>query len=162
MAKGGDPVVTRADHGFEIGRGYHLREAGEGVFGPVLLVATGVATTRVLAAAERLEEAGICCDVLHLPTVKPLDEALLVRLTKRARLVVTVEEGTLIGGLSSAVTDVIVEHMNGKIPPLRRLGVPDVFLHDYGSQDSLMEACGLQPDQIASTVQEAVGVLAAA
>ena len=81
----------------------------------------------------------------------------LVQLAARARLVVTVEEGTVIGGLGSAVVDVLADRLDGRMPPLRRLGVPDVFLHDYGDQDWLMEVCGLQPHQIAETITEAVG-----
>ncbi len=162
LAKGGDPVVTNPEDGFEIGRGYHLRKAGGEGFGPVLLAATGVATTRALDAAERLDADGISCDVLHLPTVKPLDDTTLLELARDARLVVTVEEGTVIGGLGSAVTDLIVERMNDRVPPMRRLGIPDDFLHDYGNQDWLMEVCGLQGEQIASTIRETVGVLVAA
>ena len=162
LAKGGDPVVTNPEDGFEIGRGYHLRKAEEGKFGPVLIVATGVTTGRALEAAELLARSGIACDVLHMPTIKPIDEELLVTLSRPARLIVTAEEGTVFGGLGSAVTDIIVERLNDSVPPMRRLGVPDKFLKDYGNQDWLLELCGLQPNQIAQTITEAVSVLAAA
>jgi len=162
LAKGGDPVVTDGLDTFEIGQAYHLREAEARGFGPVLLVTTGVMTNRALHAAEKLSAAGIATDVLHVPTIKPLDGSLLERLAEKARLIVTVEEGTLMGGLGSAVIEHLVERLVGRLPPVRRLGIPDVFLRDYGSQDSLMEACGLQPEQIAETVTDAVGVLSAA
>ena len=156
LAKGGDPVVTRTQDGFEIGRAYHLREAGEGGVGPVLLVGTGVSTTRALAAAERLADDGIACHVLHMPTLKPFDVGRLVALAEGARLVVTIEEHTVIGGLGSAVTDALVEALDGRVPRLRRLGIPDAFADDYGSQDWLMERFGLQPDAIAATVRAAL------
>lgn len=158
LAKGGDPVVTRPDHGFAIGRAYLLRDAGDGGRdGPVLLVGTGIGTTRALGAAELLAGDGIACHVLHMPTVKPLDVPALERLARDARLVVTVEEHSVIGGLGSAVTDALVERLDGRVPRLRRLGLPDAFLHDYGSQDGLLEQCGLQPLQIAATVRAALG-----
>ncbi|MDP6389510.1 MAG: transketolase C-terminal domain-containing protein [Alphaproteobacteria bacterium] len=162
LGKGGDPIVTREADGFEIGKAYHLREANGGRFGPVLIVSTGVMTGRALSAAEELAGDGIACDVLHLPTIKPLDGSALQRLAAKARLLVTVEEGTVVGGLGSAVVELLAERLEGGLPPVRRLGVPDVFLHDYGDQDWLMERCGLQPHQIAKTIADAVNVLAAA
>jgi transketolase len=156
LGKGGDPIVTREEDGFEIGKAYRLREADGGHYGPVLIVSTGVVTGRALAAAERLAGQGIACDVLHMPTVKPLDGDALVDLAATAKLIVTVEEGTVVGGLSSAVLDVLVERLDGRLPPIRRLGVPDIFIHDYGDQDWLMEVCGLQPEQIAATILQAV------
>lgn len=160
LAKGGDEVITHAEHDFAIGRAVVLREAGGGRHGPVLLVGTGVASTRAMHAAELLSADGIACHVLHLPTVKPLDVAALERLARGARLVVTVEEHTVIGGLGSAVTDALVERMDGRVPRLRRVGIPDVFATDYGSQDSLMEAFSLQPQQIAGTIRDALGLTA--
>jgi transketolase len=88
-----------------------------------------------------------------------VDAVLLERLARSARLIVTVEEGTLIGGLGSAVIDQLVDRQISPMPPIRRLGIPDIFLDDYGSQDSLMGACGLQSEQIADAVVDAVGVL---
>lgn len=162
LAKGGDPVVTDGQDGFEIGRAYHLRQAEAGRFGPVLLVATGVTTARSLGAAEILAADGIACDVLHVPTVKPIDEAAIETLAKAARLVVTIEEHTVVGGLGSAVADVLIDRLDGNVPPMRRLGIPDTFVQDYGDQDWLMKSCGLGAEQIAETVGHTVSVLAAA
>lgn len=162
LGKGGDPIVTHAEDGFEIGKAYRLRKADNGQLKPVLIVSTGVVTGRALAAAELLAERGIACDVLHMPTIKPLDVDALEEVAARAKLIVTVEEGTVVGGLGSAVLDALVERLDGRLPPIRRLGVPDAFLHDYGDQDWLMEVCGLQPDQIATTITEAVSDLVAA
>ena len=154
MAKGGDPVVTRASDGFEIGKVYHLREATAGTGNRVLMATTGVMTGKALLAADALAQQEIECDVLHFPTVKPLDETALVALAKKAQLVVSIEEGTVVGGFGSAVLDCLAQHMNGRLPLIKRLGVPDAFMHDYGSQDWLMEVCGLQSDQIVKTVSE--------
>ena len=155
MAKGGDPVVTRESDGFEIGKAYHLREAAGGTGNRVLMATTGVMTGKALTAANNLAQHGLECDVLHFPTVKPLDETALVSLAEKVQLVITIEEGTVIGGFGSAVLDCLAQQMNCRIPMVKRLGVPDAFLHDYGNQDWLMEVCGLQADQIVKTVSEA-------
>lgn len=152
LGKGGDPVITRAGDGFVIGKAYLLRE-GSGGRGPVLLVSTGIATGRSLAAADRLADDGIACHVLHMPTVKPLDTASLLSLARSAALVVTVEEHTVVGGLGSAVADALIEGLDSRIPRLRRIGIPDVFARDYGSQDHLMDGFGLHPDAIVATVR---------
>ena len=156
LAKGGDEIITTPVNGFAIGKAILLREASGGNGKPVLLVGTGVATTQALHAAEKLAGDGIACHVLHMPTVKPLDVAALEKHASGARLVVTVEEHTVIGGLGSAVTDALVAHMDGNVPRMRRLGIPDVFAHDYGSQEWLMETFGINSAQIASTVRKAI------
>ena len=156
MAKGGDPVVTQGQKGFEIGKGVLLRDDPSA--NPVVFVATGVATTRCLAAAEALAERGIASRVLHLPTVKPLDAAMLADVAAPARLVVTVEEHSLIGGLGSAVSDSLLVSLEGRLPPLRKLGIPDIFAKAYGGQDDLMHDVGLQPPQIVATVERALGL----
>ena len=153
LAKGYDPIVSRPELGFEIVRAIVMREAAGGRK-RVLLVATGVATTRALAAAEALETEGVECTVLHMHTVKPLDVAELVRQARGCDLVVTVEEHTMIGGLGSAVVDALVEELGGGMPSVKRLGIPDAFAHHYGSQDQLMEIYGLQPPEIAQAVRD--------
>ena len=153
LAKGFDPIVSRPELDFRIGRAIALREASAGD-APVLLIATGVATTRALKAAEMLAEDGIECTLLHMHTVKPLDTEAILRHAAAARLVVTVEEHTLIGGLGSAVVDALLDAPQAAMPRIKRLGIPDAFAHHYGSQDDLMEVYGLQPAQIARAVRD--------
>ncbi|MBF0093154.1 MAG: transketolase [Alphaproteobacteria bacterium] len=145
LAKGGDPVVSREDAGFEIGRGILMREPGRTLF-----VSTGVMTTRCLAAAGELAARGIGAGVLHMHTVKPLDAALLADCAAGVDLVVTVEEHSLIGGLGSAVLESL--SADGIAVPVLRLGIPDVFPAKYGSQDDLLELFGLQPPEIVRAV----------
>jgi transketolase len=152
LAKGFDPIVSRPELGFTIGKAIVMREAiGRD---RVLLVSTGVATTRALDAATTLAAEGIECTVMHMHTVKPLDIEALLHHAGFARLIVTIEEHTLVGGLGSAVVDALIEHLPGAMPPVKRLGIPDVFAHKYGSQDQLMELYGLQPPAIAQTVRD--------
>ena len=97
LAKGGDPVVSREELGFAIGKAIPMRRARSK--GSVVLMSTGVMTTNSLAAAELLAKDGIDASVVHFHTVKPLDEATLLEFARDAELVVTVEEGIRIGGL---------------------------------------------------------------
>ncbi len=150
LAKGGDPIVSDAARGFEIGKAIPMRETGAS--DGVLIVATGVMTNRALAAADMLEADGIACEVLHVHTVKPLDHEAILRMAARARLVVIAEEHTIVGGLGSAVTDVLVENPLTPMPAIRRLGIPDRFAVNYGVQDDLLEIYGLQPAQIARSI----------
>jgi transketolase len=159
LAKGFDPIVSRAELGFEIGKAIPMRVAAPCLNG-ALLISTGVATTRTLAAAALLAAKGVECTVLHMHTVKPLDTAAILYHSRAVGVVVTVEEHTVVGGLGSAVTDALVES-RGRVPLIRRLGIPDVFAAKYGSQDQLMAMYGLQPPQIAESVWEALKLVSA-
>jgi transketolase len=150
LAKGGDPVVSREENGFAIGKAIPMRRARSRR--GIALMSTGVMTTNSLVAAERLAKDGIDTSVIHFHTVKPLDEEAVLEFASEAALVVTVEEGTRIGGFGSAVTDLLVEKMGAALPPMLRIGLPDAFPHKYGVQDDLFEVYGLMPDQIAALI----------
>ena len=154
LAKGGDPVVSRPENGFAIGKAIPLRRSRRR--GAVALIATGVMTTNCLAAAEILERDAIDASVLHVHTVKPLDAETILEHAAHARLVITVEEGVAIGGFGSAVTDLLVEELGQNMPAIRRIALPDAFPHHYGVQNDLWEVNGLMPAQIAATVEEAI------
>jgi transketolase len=154
LAKGGDPVVSRGELGFTIGKAIVMREGRTSK--PVVLMATGVMTTNCLAAADALQAKGVDTSVVHFHTVKPLDDATVLEHAKGARLVVTVEEGTMIGGFGSAVTDLLTSKNGGSYLPNLRLGLPDVFPPKYGVQDDLFEVYGLTANQIAQTVAKAL------
>lgn len=147
LAKGGDEIVSRDADGFQIGRAILLRDPAD-----VLIVATGVMVNRSLAAAEALAEKGIGCGVLNMHTVKPLDTERLLTLASKVRLLVTVEEHTLAGGLGSAVVEALADHLGRRQPAVLRLGIPDAFASEYGTQDSLLETYGLQPEGIARRI----------
>jgi len=148
LAKGGDPVVSREENGFAIGKAIPMMRARSRR--AVVLMATGVMTTNCLAAAELLSKDGHDVSVVHFHTVKPLDEETILEFADGAELVVTVEEGTRIGGFGSAVTDLLVEKLGVAIPPVLRIGLPDAFPHKYGLQEELFEVYGLTPAQIAA------------
>ena len=159
LAKGGDPIVSRAEHGFEIGKAIAMRTSTDR--NPVVLMTTGVMTTNGLKAADILATAGIDVSVVHFHTIKPLDTAAILEHAGSARLVVTIEEGIAIGGFGSAVTDVLVEELGPRMPHMKRIALPDRFCSNYGVQSDLFEIYGLSPPQIARTVTEKIDLMSA-
>jgi transketolase len=156
LAKGGDPVVSREENGFTIGKAIPMRRAR--ARRSIVLLATGVMTTNCLAAADLLAKDGHDVSVVHFHTVKPLDQEAVLEFSRDAELVVTVEEGTMIGGFGSAVTDVLVEKFTTALPPVVRIGLPDAFPHKYGLQEELFEVYGLAPNQIAARVAKSLKI----
>jgi transketolase len=154
LAKGGDPVVSREENGFAVGKAIPMRRARSK--GAIVLMATGVMTSNCLKAAELLAKDGIDVSVVHFHTVKPLDEEAVLEFARDAELVATVEEGVKIGGFGSAVADVLMEQMGTAVPPLLRLGLPDEFPHNYGLQEDLFDIYGLMPSQIAAETAKRV------
>lgn len=159
LAKGGDPVVSRPENGFEIGKAITMRKSAGQT--PVVLMTTGVMTTNALMAADLLLAEGIDVSVIHFHTIKPLDSASVLDHARPARLVVTIEEGVAIGGFGSAVTDLLVEELGPGMPHMKRIALPDSFCKNYGVQNDLFEIYGLTPPQIARTIINKVGVLVA-
>jgi transketolase len=156
IAKGGEAVVSKPEHGFEYGRAIVHKEAGD-----LLLVTTGVMLSRALEAAQALEKEGISCGVMHAHTVKPFDAKTLLAQAAKARVVMTLEEHTLMGGLGSIAAEVMAEHAFERTPLLKRLGIPDVFPDKYGSQNSLLEHYGLSAPQIADQARRLLSAEAA-
>lgn len=148
LAKGYDPIVTTDEVEFRIGKSLPMREGGD-----ALLVSTGITLKLVLEAANELAAQGVECAVLHMPTVKPFDaEALLAR-ANRTRVIVVVEENTTIGGLGSAVAEVIAEADFNSVKRFRRIGIPDTFAKHYGSQALLMEHYRISAAEVVATVR---------
>lgn len=145
VGKGNEPIVTTPDTPFAIGRALEMKPHGE-----VALLSIGIVTAKALAAAELLAAQGVTAGVTHIATLKPLDIDAVRRAAGTARLVVTVEEHTSMGGLGSAVAEVMAEEPTGA--RLLRLSLGDVFPEGYGGNDHLMRRAGLHGDQIAAQV----------
>lgn len=152
FAKGGDPVVSTPEAGFTLGKAIQMRRGRD-----VALISTGIMTARCLDAAADLNAKNISTTVLHVHTVKPLDEEAVRTVAADCRLVATVEEHSRIGGLGSAVTDILAEARIAT--PQVRLAFPDTFIGTFGSQDSTLEAHGLQPPQISTRIATAFEAL---
>jgi transketolase len=127
----------------------------------VVLMTTGVMTTNALKAADLLEADGLDVSVVHFHTIKPLDGAAVLDHARSARLVVTIEEGIAIGGFGSAVTDILVDELGPNMPWMKRIALPDSFCKNYGVQNDLFEIYGLTPRQLARSVMDKAGLLAA-
>ena len=159
LGKGGDPIVTDDRTPFAIGKALPMREGGD-----ALVVTTGITLKLALEAAADLQRDGIEAAVLHVPTIKPLDTPAVLSYTSRVPVVLTVEEHTVIGGLGSAVAEIMAEAAgyDDSWPPstmipakrFRRIGIPDVFPDQYGSQASLMERYEITAARIASLVRK--------
>jgi transketolase len=117
--------------------------------GDVTLISTGAQTPRVVDAADLLAARGIQAHVLHVPTLKPLDVPAIVAAADRTRIVVTVEEGTVIGGLGGAVAETLSEHSP---TVLKRLGMQDVY-GESATNSELLELYGLSAARVADQVQ---------
>jgi transketolase len=144
LGKGGDPIVTRPEP-FRFGQAYPLRAGGDS-----LIVTTGTMAQMALDAADRLGGTA----VLHLPTLKPIDQEALLAHLAPARVVVTLEEHTRIGGLGSALAELIAETPFAVPKRFRRMGLPDAFASQYGLQASLMAHMGLSTEAVVATVDE--------
>ena len=149
IAKGGDPVVSRAQDNFAIGSAIVLEAPGE-----ILFVGTGVMTTRALDARTVLEARGIRCGVVHAHTVKPLDATTIAAAAHGVRLVVTVEEHFRAGGLGSSVVEAFADL--GLAIPVLRLGFGDAYAYDFGSQEHVLRVAGLDAPAIARAAEAAL------
>lgn len=152
LAKGFDPIVTDNHVPFEIGRGYLMREGRD-----ALIITTGICLRLALEAAEILGGRGVDAGILHLPTVKPLDQGAVLDLAEMVRAIVTVEEHTLMGGLGGAVAEIMAEARFNTPKRFKRIGLPDTFPDRYGSQDSLLAHYRITGETIAATVGELLG-----
>ena len=153
LAKGGDKIVSQDDNGFEIGKAIILREPGDGLF-----ITTGVMTQKAMEAANQLADEGIECGILHMHTIKPLDEDALSVLIPKVQAVVTVEEHIRTGGLGSAVLEFCNDSLPDHTTKIRRIGIPDRFSDKYGSQDELLEYWGITVESMKKMMKSTIQV----
>ncbi len=141
-----DPFRAIFDDGydFKLGKAVVLREGAD-----ITLIGTGEQSIRCLDTAEMLAAEGIRAEVLHVPTVKPLDEEAIIAAARRTGRVVTAEDHTIIGGLGSAVAEVLSENHP---TPMRRIGLRDIY-GESAPNEPLLEKYGLTPRHIAEAAQ---------
>lgn len=148
LAREGTPVITTERTPFEIGKAYVYR-SGE----HVTLVATGTMTYQALAAAEKLSKDGIMAEVIHVPTIKPLDSATILASAEKTKHVVTVEEAQITGGLGGAVAELLCEELPTR---MLRIGMKDRF-GESGEPGELLEHFGLTAKHIALGAHHILG-----
>ena len=140
------PVINdRPDYHFEIGKGVVLREGKD-----LTIVTTGLPVSSCLEVANKLSEEGIEAKVINIHTIKPLDEDLIVAAAKETGKVVTVEEHSIIGGLGSAVCEVLAEKAPTKV---MKIGINDTF-GESGPAVELVKKYGLDTESIYNRIKE--------
>lgn len=139
LAREATPVFTTAETPFEIGRAYVFAKGAD-----ISLITTGTMTYQALVAAEKLYKDGIEAEVIHVPTIKPLDAETILKSVRKTGAVVTAEEGQVIGGLGGAIAELLAE--NHPVP-IKRVGMKDRF-GESGSPEELLEHFGLDAKHI--------------
>lgn len=147
LLRGNVPLVLdRYDYRFQLGKAQVVRPGRD-----VLVVSTGLMTMRALEAAEALAADGVDVSVLHVPTIKPLDEAtILAEARKPGRLVVAAENHSVIGGLGEAVATTLLR--NGVTPTFRQIALPDAFL-DAGALPTLHDRYGISTTAVCQQIK---------
>lgn len=145
LAREATPIITTDKTPFEIGRAYVYTEGSD-----ITLVATGAMTYQAMVAAEKLFKDGIDIEVIHCPTIKPLDAATILKSAQKTGRVITVEEGQINGGLGGAVAELLSEEHPTL---LKRIGMRDRF-GESGKPDELLEHFGLTAKHIMLSAHE--------
>ncbi len=140
-------TITTDATPFEIGKAYVYEKGSD-----VTLIATGRMTYHALVAADKLYKDGIEAEVLHVPTIKPLDAETILKSVRKTGAVVTAEEGQIIGGLGGAIAELLGENYP---VPLKRIGMQDHF-GESGSPEELFEHFGLDAKHIRLAAHDVV------
>ncbi len=151
MAGGGDEIVTKKNKNIKIGKSNLF-----GVPKDILFVTTGISTQECLEATKKLSKVQIQAGVLHNNTIKPFDEKNLIKYAKKTKLVVTVEEHLVSGGLGSIVLETLNKFDFIKINKVLRLGINNEFVKKYGSQKDLLDFCNLSSQKIFNIVKKKI------
>jgi transketolase len=143
------PVINDTpEYKFEVGKGVELLTGSD-----VTIVATGLMVSMALEAAQLLADEGISARVINIHTIKPIDKDIILKAAKETGKIVTVEEHSVIGGLGSAVCDVVSELCP---VPVKKIGVNDTFGHS-GPAVELLKEFGLCASNIVSVTEEFLG-----
>lgn len=149
LGKKGEPLLYKNPVSLKIGRGSVLRNGKDFV-----IIATGNIVSNALEASNILSKENINATLVSMHTLKPIDKNLIKNLSKKFKVIITVEEHSILGGLGSAVSEIISEENKGT--KIVKFGVPDIFLFEIGSQNFLREKIGLLPHQIAKRIKSEI------
>ena len=150
LAREKTPIFSTSESPFEIGRAYVLREGRD-----ISLCGTGTMTYQLLLAAEELSHEGIEAEVVHVPTIKPLDEDTILTSVRKTGRALTAEEAQVNGGFAGAIAELLGE----KLPtPLKRVGMLDHF-GESGTPNQLLDKFGLTGSHIAMSAKAFVNTM---
>ncbi len=133
------PVIFDESYKFVLGKAVTLREGSD-----VTIISTGMMTPKALDAVEQLAKHGVSAELIHMPTIKPIDEDAIVAAARKTRQIVTVENHSIIGGLGGAVAEVLSEQCPAR---LRRVGFRDVFA-ESGDDEKVFSKYGVNTEHI--------------
>ena len=143
----GVPAIFDENHTFTFGKGDLLRDGQD-----ITIIGTGLMTSKCLEAAELLEKEGIRARVINISTIKPIDEDIIIQAAKETNRIITVEEHSIIGGLGSAVCDVVSAYCPVQVV---KIGINDTF-GESGKPEELLTKYGLTVDNIYRTAQKMI------
>lgn len=148
LAREATPIITTGDTPFEIGKAYTYTHGDD-----LTIVSTGAMTYQALVAAEKLFKDGIDVEVVHVPTIKPLDHETILKSVRKTKKVLTIEEGQITGGLGGAVAELLGEQFP---VPMKRMGMKDRF-GESGKPEELLEKFGLSAKHIMLAAHQIAG-----
>lgn len=150
LGRGDGAKIHKSDKGFKLGRAVPIFQGGD-----IAFLATGEILNDVVRAYELLKLKGISTSIYSIHSLKPFDRDLIQNIAETSKLIVTVEEHSIIGGLGGATAEVLAEH-HGHKAPLLRIGLNDCFSSEVGDQNYLRRFYGISSENIADRVQKAL------
>lgn len=145
LGRSGVPVIFDESYEFEIGKANELTEGTD-----VTIIATGIMVAKAIEASEELAKENISARVINMSTIKPIDQDIIIKAAKETKGIVTAEEHSIIGGLGSAVAEVVSENHPTKV---LRIGTMDTF-GESGNGNDLLEKYGLTKENIVTKAKE--------
>jgi transketolase len=147
LGRAGEPQVHAQRITFAIGAAIMLRDGSD-----LTLISTGATLQLTVAVADRLAAEGVQARVLSMPSLKPLDTQAVLSAARETRLVATIEEHSILGGLGGAVAEILAE-AEGPRPAFKRFGLPSAFSSQVGDQEYLRDAYGLSEAAILDSLR---------
>jgi len=144
------PIIFDKSYRFEMGKGVVLTKGSDAT-----IFATGIMVSEALSAADTLRENGIKTRVIDIHTIKPIDEKIIVKAAKETKIIVTAEDHNIIGGLGSAIAEILAE--KSLLVKMKRIGVRKFA--ESGRPEELMKKYGLSSEHIVNTVKELLKML---
>lgn len=145
LGKNGEPALYDSDYDFKIGKAVRMRQGDDAT-----IITCGSVTRVALDTAESLKEKGIGVRVINMHTLKPLDTEIILKAAEETKAVVTVEEHSIIGGLGSAVAEVLAEAKSNAA--FKRVGINDVFSYSVGNQAYHLEKQGITVPNVSDII----------
>jgi transketolase len=149
LGKGYESEIYENDPCFEIGKSMLIRSGND-----ITIISTGSIISNVIEAVDRLRVEGITADIINMVSLKPVDEEAIIRSAKKTGCIVTVEEHQIIGGLGSAVSEVLCS--NGVSAIFERMGFKDTFCLEYGWHRDLLEFYGLSSGDVFNVCKQLI------